>query len=224
MLPTNRKIEIDVVGAGGTGSQVLTGLARINNAIKSCGHEHGLFVRAYDPERVGTFNVGRQLFHVNDVGQHKSEVLIRRLNLFYGLHWNWSTSKWHGNVHAHLVIVCIDTGKDREKMQSYCDPKRQFIMDCGNEQNFGQVILGGKDWPCPYEEHPALKTSIDDAGPSCSLAESLNRQDLFVNQAIATWALHIVWQMMRYGSLDYRGVFINLKSGITNPITTKNGS
>lgn len=219
MLPIHKPVNVDVVGCGGTGSQVMTGLARINDAMKSVGHEHGLFVRAYDPETVGTFNVGRQLFHVNDVGTGKAECLVRRLNLFHGVHWNWMKSKWSGNAHADLVIVCVDTGKSRESIQQMYQPNRQFILDCGNESNFGQVILGGGGkYPCPYEDHPALKTSIDDAGPSCSLAESLNRQDLFINQAIATWALHIVWQMVRYGSLDYRGVFINMKSGTVNRI------
>ncbi len=223
MLPVNRAIKVDVIGCGGTGSQVLTGLARIHNAIKSCGHQHGLFVRAYDPDRVGTFNVGRQLFHMNDVGEYKAECLIRRLNLFYGAHWNWMNSKWAGDVSADLVMVCIDTGVGREQIERLSSPKRQYIMDCGNERDFGQVILGGMEYPSPYEDHPALKTKFDDDGPSCSLAESLNRQDLFINQAIATHALNIVWKMVRYGSLDYRGVFVNLKSGITNPIKT-NGS
>jgi PRTRC genetic system ThiF family protein len=222
MLPTDKVINIDVVGCGGTGSQVLSGLARIHNAIRSCGHAHGLFVRAYDPDIVTNANVGRQLFHGGDVGLGKAECLVRRLNLFFQVHWNWSKTRWHGNSRADMVIVCIDTGKGRKQIQSLITTD-QYVIDCGNEMDFGQVVIGGRELSSPYEEIPALTTSIhDDATPSCSLAEAVSRQDLFINQAVATHALNIVWKMMRYGSLDYRGVFINLKSGNTKPIEIKN--
>ena len=218
MLPIDRTVSIDVIGCGGTGSQVLTGLARIHTAVLACGHKHGLFVRAYDPAKVTHANVGRQLFHIGDVDGGKAEVLIRRLNFFFQVHWNWHKSKWGGS-NADLVLVCVDTGRDRGKIQLRLNHKRQYAIDCGNEREFGQVILGGKEYGDLYEEFPALKTSVDDDDtPSCSLAQSVGRQDLFINQAVATHCCDIVWKMIRFGQLDYRGTYINLKSGVTQPI------
>ena len=219
MLPTDKPIRISVAGCGGTGSQVVSGLGRIHNAIKRCGHPYGLFVRAFDHDIVTDANVGRQLFHVGDVGQGKAEVLIRRMNLFFGVHWNWVSRKFKGDVNADIVISCVDSGKARKDIASGLLIKRQYILDCGNEADFGQVILGGMEYGDLYKQYPQLLE--DDGAPnihSCSLAEAITRQDLFINQEVATKALHIVWRMARYGQLDYRGVYINQKSGITNPI------
>jgi sulfur-carrier protein adenylyltransferase/sulfurtransferase len=221
-LPTKKAIGVAVIGAGGTGSQVISGLGRIHTAITRCGHPHGLFVRAYDPAVVTEANVGRQLFHRGDVGYGKAEVLIRRMNLFYGVHWNWVKHAYRSDMGMDLVISCVDSGKAREGISSQVSMRRQYVLDCGNEADFGQVILGGKELGDLYKEYPEL---TNDNGapniPSCSLADALTRQDLFINQAVATHALNIVWQMMRYGRLDYQGVYINLKSGNTNPIKVK---
>ncbi len=44
--PTN-PITLNLIGAGGTGSSVLTALARINHALIATGHP-GLYVRVWD--------------------------------------------------------------------------------------------------------------------------------------------------------------------------------
>src|SRR5689334_2966599 len=63
-------ITINVIGCGGTGSQVLNSLARMNSALKALGHT-GLYVRAVDPDKVTEANMGRQLFSMADVGTYK---------------------------------------------------------------------------------------------------------------------------------------------------------
>lgn len=54
--------------------------------------------------------------------------------------------------------------------------------------------------------------------PSCSLAESLSIQELFVNQWLATAELELIWRLFRKGGLDYRGFYINLDTGRMNPV------
>ena len=49
-------------------------------------------------------------------------------------------------------------------------------------------------------------------GPSCSLQEALTRQDLFVNQWMATCALEVIWRMFRYGQVKVHGAFVNLNT------------
>ena len=46
------RVSIALAGAGGIGSQMLSGLARLDAAIRALGHP-GLDVTVYDPERAG---------------------------------------------------------------------------------------------------------------------------------------------------------------------------
>ncbi len=57
-----------------------------------------------------------------------------------------------------------------------------------------------------------------DSGPSCSLAEALHQQDLFVNSILAQHGIHLLWVMLRNGMTRHRGVFVNLETLIVNPI------
>jgi PRTRC genetic system ThiF family protein len=73
------------------------------------------------------------------------------------------------------------------------------------------------------EIFPELKNKRlkEDTAPSCSLAEALERQDLFINQSVATFALQLLWQFIRNGGLDIHGYFINLESGRVTPLPIK---
>lgn len=57
--PTN-PLTINLIGAGGTGSQVLTALARMNHALIELGHA-GFIVKLWDDDKVSEANLGRQL-------------------------------------------------------------------------------------------------------------------------------------------------------------------
>ncbi len=89
----------------------------------------------------------------------------------------------------------------------------------------GQPKPGGKSFP------ERLPTVVDlfpeildesnpetDDGPSCSLAEALDHQELFINQAMATFGLDLLWKMFRHGKVDHHGVFVNLSAGRTSPL------
>ncbi len=49
----------------------------------------------------------------------------------------------------------------------------------------------------------------DEDTPSCSLAEALVKQDLMVNQTVATHALELLWQLLRHGEIHYHGFFFD---------------
>src|SRR5688572_1782483 len=83
--PTN-PVLINLIGAGGTGSQVLTALARINQSLTSLQHP-GLIVRVYDNDEITEANLGRQLFGASEIGLNKAVALINRLNRFFGTNW-----------------------------------------------------------------------------------------------------------------------------------------
>jgi PRTRC genetic system ThiF family protein len=64
----------------------------------------------------------------------------------------------------------------------------------------------------------AAGTVLDDDVPSCSLAEALERQALFVNDAVVTQAKEILWRMFRTGQLEWHGAFINTRLGRVTPL------
>jgi PRTRC genetic system ThiF family protein len=228
---------VHLVGCGGNGSQMLTGLARLHHAISALGHP-GLQVYAWDPDEVSRANVGRQLFSPADVGQNKACVLVHRLNVYYGLAWDAAPARFrlrHDPSHfPDIVITCVDSAAARREIGAQLAGKRSlyYWLDLGNREQDGQVVLGCPIWdeehrahyperlPTVLELFPELMDTRrrEDTAPSCSLAEALERQHLFVNQAVVTPALQILWQLFRFGKIDWHGAFVNLKTGRTTPL------
>ena len=86
LINPQHPVTVNVIGAGGTGSQVLTCLARLDTALRGLGHP-GLFVTVYDPDTVTEDNIGRQLFSPSDTGLNKAQCLVTRVNNFFGNGW-----------------------------------------------------------------------------------------------------------------------------------------
>lgn len=231
----NRQVSIALAGCGGNGSQMLTGLARLNHALTALGHP-GLKVRAFDPDTVSEANMGRQLFGRFDVGSSKAIVLVNRLNAFFGLDWKAHFGRYdrNDNDRPDILIVCVDSAKARHQI-SRLSSQPEYIMDMGNRAADGQVIFGQPEWPpraneavrpghvrlpSPYTVLSELIdiTAPEDDTPSCGLAEALERQELFVNQAVVTPALNILWDFFRRGELTWHGAFVNLRTGTMRPL------
>ncbi|MHB1642502.1 MAG: PRTRC system ThiF family protein [Acidithiobacillus sp.] len=230
-------LHIALVGAGGTGSQVLTGLARMAVALHSLQLEN-LHVTVYDPDTVSAANVGRQLFSPADVGLPKATVLVNRINAYFGFSWTAVPSVFpidvKNRVHPHMVVSCVDTRSARKKLYDAIQNQSGYWLDLGNGNHSGQAILGNSDYasrsPSARRKYTLLPTVADlfpeilddqlpevDA-PSCSLAEALHKQDLMVNQVVATHALELLWQLLRHGEIEHHGFFFNAKSFSMQPI------
>ena len=82
LLNPYHPVTVFVIGAGGTGSQVATGLARISVALQALGHP-GLHVTVFDPDTVTEANIGRQLFSGSELGLNKAAALVTRINRFF---------------------------------------------------------------------------------------------------------------------------------------------
>jgi PRTRC genetic system ThiF family protein len=215
-----KQILVDLYGVGGTGCHVLSGLYRIDRGLRACQHEHGLRAMVYDPDRVSHANLGRQPFHVSDVGDYKAKTLVERNNMYSRSRFGYQNRKNPGKTDADIIISCVDSGKSRESISKINAKKGAYVIDCGNDKNFGNVFLGQFDGklPLPYEEEPDLLRDTNPNEPSCSEADALGEQDMFVNQAVATVALQLVWSMLRHQRITVRGAFINLNTLTTNPI------
>lgn len=237
-------VNIALVGAGGNGSQMLTGLARLHTAMLALHHPGGLHVTVYDPDRVSESNVGRQLFSPSDIGQYKACVLVHRLNCYYGLDWAARPTRFTipaaSYQSADIVVSCVDTIASRREIAKLLGERAsrtpRYWLDLGNRQQDGQVILGepyrkadelrkelgdkARDrLPTVMEVYPELtRRQKEDNAPSCSLAEALEKQDLFINDHVSRWALHLLWTLFRQGKIAHHGYLINLKDGAVNPL------
>lgn len=231
---------ITLVGAGGSGSQMLTCLGRLHRAITALGHP-GFIVTVYDPDTVSEANVGRQMFAPADVGLHKAAVLVHRVNQFFGLAW---IARAHPFPHSgpgstsDLLISCVDTTKARRQIDANLRQRwtHSYLLDLGNRAADGQAVLGeypGRKGqaddpeppagslalPSPYALLPELlATDTKDDAPSCSLAEALERQELFVNDDVVRAGCQILWNLLRHGQISWHGAFVNCKTGRRTPL------
>jgi molybdopterin/thiamine biosynthesis adenylyltransferase len=69
LLQPYNPVTVNLIGAGGTGGQVLTALARMNQALVALNHP-GLMVRVFDDDTVTRANLGRQLFTTAELVLH----------------------------------------------------------------------------------------------------------------------------------------------------------
>ena len=109
LLKPYHPVTIHVAGAGGTGSQVITNLARMNVALQALGHP-GLHVTVFDPDIITEANIGRQLFSETELGQGKATAAVTRVNRFFGTTWTAENCRYPvrktqdkaGEYHHHL--------------------------------------------------------------------------------------------------------------------------
>ena len=251
LLQPYNPVTVNLIGAGGTGGQVLTALARMNQALVALNHP-GLMVRVFDDDTVNRANLGRQLFTTAELGLHKSVALINRINRFFGTNWKAVPEKYDKqysgsgeSTWATITIACVDTVQARQdiahvlktlhKAMTHNRSQPLYYMDFGNSKDTGQVILstiGKISQPASkqYRTVEILPMVMDEFGellsasettdntPSCSLAEALTKQDLFINSALANIGASLLWQLFREGILFNRGFFLNLKEFKTQPL------
>lgn len=249
--PTN-PLTINLIGAGGTGSNMLMALAKMNHALLALGHP-GFHVMLYDDDKVSEANLGRQLFAGSELGLFKSSVLINRVNRFFGTNWKAvnlkfcaeHSSDFPDDGRANFFITCVDNIETRfwvssfltklESRSRYERNRPLYWMDLGNSRQTGQVVLSTihpveQPESEKYSTVPRLPHITDEFGslleqsdktdnaPSCSVAEALQKQDLFINPSLANLGASLIWQMIREGMLFNRGFFLNLSDFRLQPL------
>lgn len=248
--PTN-PVTITLIGAGGTGSRMLTELARMSHSLIALGHA-GLQVNLYDDDVITTANQGRQLFSEIEVGLYKSVALINRINRFFGTNWKASTEQFStanlkslpNQGRANIYISCVDTISARfdiadtlQNCTSFSNWERNkalYWLDSGNAQNTGQALLSTiseikqpnsylyktvSTLPMVTEEfRELLEAQTDNREPSCSVAEALEKQDLYINATLASMGTSLLWKLFREGMTEHRGFFFSLANFRSEPI------
>jgi len=252
LLQPANPVTVNIIGAGGTGSQVLTAMARINHSLVVLGHP-GLWVQLFDDDKLTAANLGRQLFAESESGMYKAVALINRLNRFFGTNWKAVTKKYNrknAGVLPHdggatITVSCVDTVAARFEIAEMINQlknglanhaqKPVYWMDFGNSQYSGQVILSTvgsvpqppskmyqtiEKLPTVTDEYKELLLGAEtaDGTPSCSLADALTKQDLFINSVLATMGASLLWNFIKTGMTESRGFFVNLKDFKTHPL------
>ena len=241
LLNPENRVEILVMGAGGTGSRFINNLARINTALRGL-DKNELFVTVYDDQEVEQNNVGRQQFFQEDIGINKAHIIIERINYAYGLDWisiprrySFESPGFHDltdNNKGHIFVTCVDNMNTRKYFEKNITrlrgTKGKYWLDIGNGKDYGQVVLSyhGSD-----KKRNNLKTlnkitkgdyfKIKDKKvnePSCSLAVSLGRQSLFINSILAELAGDMLFRFLNDYVIDYNGLYLNLRNLEINKI------
>lgn len=209
LINPQHPVTIHLIGAGGTGSQVLEALARMDAALIRLGHP-GLYVTVFDADEVSESNIGRQLFSPADIGLNKAICLVTRTNQFFGLDWEAVPEMYSDDApSANITISCVDNVKSRLVIYQHLKQVNHisdvyesplYWLDFGNTQQTGQVILGTvkpvkQPKKAKYPTQATLPTLCDmfdltqvdeqNSGPSCSVTEALRKQDLFINSTLA---------------------------------------
>ena len=144
---------ITVVGCGGTrrlrGRGPLPASSRAGRPLSSL----------VDHDRVEPHNLLRQNFYAEDVGRFKSQALADRLARAYRHPIGYSVYPFRGaeadsrpdggcypglpSYGNSLLIGCADNAAARRAMaESLPGDPRRWLIDAGNDTNWGQVLIG----------------------------------------------------------------------------------
>jgi PRTRC genetic system ThiF family protein len=236
-----RRVRVLLIGCGGTGSAMGTGLVYLHQALLVYGHPEGIHVTVVDGDRISRANCVRQPFSETEVGLYKADVLVSRINLFWGLDWNadirFVDKGWTDTDRYHILISCVDSRTARKSiMDTRAYTNSDYWLDLGNSSDSGQFVLGeptkpttkdARRLPTVAELFPEIvdpKLDAKDRLPSCSALEALESQSPFINQTLAYQALGMLARFFRRGKLTYHGGFVNLNTGRVSPLPIDPGT
>ena len=235
-------LSVSLIGCGGTGSQLLTNLARMDTALRALGHR-GLQVKVFDPDTITAANVARQSFPACEIGTAKAISHTQRVNRFFGIRWEAypcaiAPKQEHPAFRSNIYISTVDSVAARidilkaihgAAQQGGYENRPLYWIDCGNTKSTGQVVVASLFTRPQERKNLHLKNIFElypeyeradngDDTPSCSLAEAIGKQDLYINTMMAAYAADLLWKLIRQANLDCQGVFVNLDRLQTRPI------
>ena len=237
--PTN-PISVNLVGAGGTGSTFLTALARMNFALNALGHcgisvrvydhdsveQSNLGRQLFSAHELGQNKAVALVNRVNLWFGTNWKAVAGKFGE------GFAQSQSHN---ANITISCVDTVSARKGIASYFRAQGQlganrnkplYWLDLGNGRDSGQVWLSTIG-EIKQPESKKFKTvgtlediftvfpnqmerQVENLEPSCSLAQALNKQDLFINSVLSNMGASLLWSLFRLGVLQHRGLFLSL--------------
>jgi PRTRC genetic system ThiF family protein len=238
-LPAYTNVVMHLIGCGGTGSHIATGLGALAMKLREGGKTCQLVF--HDGDRVEQRNVGRQLFTVADIGQAKSAVLAQRVSRAYGLVVSHSGHFMGGRAYAldseslNVFVGAVDTPAARQSIHKRVLSARGQVwwLDCGNSNHSGQIALGNsasakrlpapsalgliRDLPAPSLIYPELIRPVAKARrQNCAEALHTGEQGLMINRLMAAWALGLLHDFL-FDTVRFHALDVDLHTGGTRP-------
>ncbi|MCA9942593.1 MAG: ThiF family adenylyltransferase [Anaerolineales bacterium] len=237
LLGETEKMELYLVGTGGTGSALADALARILYHAQQKGKEISLTL--IDPDTVEEKNIGRQRFCKAEVGWPKASALALRLNAAFGLDLRATTKPfaldmviqgYSSRTTKKLVIGCVDNYRPRQALAEVVERGNGHIwwLDVGNAHHNGNVYIGNHIYanqlrvdealhlcnglPSPAVQDPALLLPDPPAAPHLSCADLTLReeQSLMINTMMAAIAANYCYQWVIQGEITSMSTAVTL--------------
>ena len=145
-----------------------------------------------------------------DTLKARKEIIQTRANYWLDL----------GNTDKKGQVILGELREPEGSVRKLTPAERAKLEDGDEEDGVVEVPATRPRLPHFFDVFPELKkkNAPEDDAPSCSLAEALDKQDLFINQTVATFALQLLWSFFRQGGLDIHGYFINLETNRVTPL------
>ena len=203
-----------------------------------------------DHDRVEPHNLLRQNFYAEDVGSSRARPSPTGWRGPTGGPWATRSTPsrrrtpspmgaatpglpHYGNS---LLIGCADNAAARRAMaESLPGDPRRWLIDAGNDTNWGQVLIGNvadRDFgdeqafvdqtcyllPAPTVQRPDLLTAVSTRPPDvdCAAALDLTDQDPTINQMMASLVLQVV-RRMAAGTCPFMGLYLDMEKGTVTP-------
>lgn len=164
------KINIYLIGAGGTGSFAAQTIARLAFELKESGKAVDLTI--IDADRVEPGNIPRSNFCAAEIGRFKAQTIAERLSLAWGLEVGYSNEKLDYEKHLKpdrngyrqmtILVGCVDNYLARREIHrclqeferySSNDAPSAWWIDGGNGKFSGQVLIGSTCVRVEAEKH-----------------------------------------------------------------------
>jgi PRTRC genetic system ThiF family protein len=226
--------QIHLIGAGGNGSYILEGLAKIISGFKL-----DVSVYVYDDDIVEEKNIYRQNFKSYEIGLNKALALCNRLNLEYGVDFNPIPKKVNYSYDIvdkfyfkSIYITAVDNLKARKVIADTVDSK-SIWLDCGNDLHTGQIIIGNitnsdnfrqlKKYyledrnfviymPCVNFYYPDIfkneSESNEEVRHSCS-DDPFSEQSIFINEVVAMAVKTALTDILIKKELTYNEIYVS---------------
>lgn len=255
-LPNFIPNNIIIYGVGGTGSRLVPLIAQF---VKTCSWVIDPLIFLVDFDRVEEKNLLRQNFVVPDVDKFKAEVLANRYSKAFGVNIfpitekvtknNYSSiwPKVENRTHPYsnsLHVLCVDSPDARREILEgilkansyYGTSERCFILDSGNENDFGQVVISNGGIIRGIEEktllqigeiHPAYPISgalssipldfgyfdsmVAETETSCADLD----QTMAINCMMATTLFSVIQNIYYCKPISYHRLNVSLSHGTT---------
>lgn len=117
----------------------------------------------------------------------------------------------------NIIISCVDNFDAR--MFIHLNYKNSYIIDLGNEKDFGQIFLSKyKELQNPIDFFGLenFQKQSEESNFSCeNYEDQFEQQSHFINEAMALYGIELLKDFLLNDTINYNCIFVNLKEKIT---------